>query len=180
MVDFTAQENGVVCRLETPRGEEEHQFSRLIGCDGAHSVVRHTLNIPFPGETVDRRLLLADVEIDQEIDPKMMRAEASPAGMLAIFPIGKGRLRIIADGGPMGEDQQRIDPTDEEIQALLDDRTTTGWKIMVNHWKRERSEQRRQFLSHLYFSGSFLLSRALFRCTSISSTYLVHCCTIFL
>ena len=36
LVDFTAQENGVVCRLETPRGEEEHQFSRLIGCDGAH------------------------------------------------------------------------------------------------------------------------------------------------
>ena len=48
LVDFTVQEGGVICRLDTPRGEEEHQFSRLIGCDGAHSVVRHTLNIPFP------------------------------------------------------------------------------------------------------------------------------------
>ena len=150
LVDFTVQEGGVICRLDTPRGEEEHQFSRLIGCDGAHSVVRHTLNIPFPGETVDRRWLLADVEIDQEIDPKMMRAEASPAGMLAIFPIGKGRLRIIADGGAMEEGQQRSDPTDDEIQSLLDDRTATGWKITAMHWKSEFGINERQVENYVH------------------------------
>ena len=150
LVDFSAEENEVICRLKTPKGEETQRFSRLIGCDGAHSVVRHTLNLPFPGETVDRRWLLADIEIDQEIDPAMMRAEASPAGMLAIFPIGKERLRIIADGGPMGEHPQRIDPSDEEIQALLDDRTVTGWTIRTIHWKSEFGINERQVENYVH------------------------------
>ena len=150
LIDFTADEKWVTCKLETARGEEDHRFSRLIGCDGAHSVVRHTLNLPFPGETVDRRWLLADIEIDQKVDPGMMRAEASSAGMLALFPIGEERLRIIADGGHIGEHQERMEPTDDDIQALLDDRTATGWKITAVHWKSEFVINERQIENYVH------------------------------
>ena len=150
LLDFTAQKDKVICQLETPQGKEEQVYARLIGCDGAHSVVRHTLNLAFPGQAMDRRWLLADIEIDQEIDPQKIRADQSPDGLIAMFPIGKERLRIIADGGPEGESNERVEPTDEEIQALLDDRTTTGWKITVNHWKSEFRVNERQIENYVH------------------------------
>ncbi len=150
LLDFTVENERVVCRLQTPNGEEKWACSRLIGCDGAHSVVRHTLNLEFPGEAVDRRWLLADIEIDQKIDPGMIRAEAAKAGIIALFPIGKERLRVIADGGPPTDSSKGEEPTDEELQALLDERTTTGWKITAFHWKGEFRVNERQVKNYVH------------------------------
>ena len=150
LVDFTVGEESVTCTLETPNGQEKITCSRLVGCDGAHSVVRHTLDLAFPGEAVDRRWLLADIEIDQETDPHAMRAEASAAGVVALFPIGKSRWRIIADGGPDDENTERAEPSHEEIQALLDTRTSTEWKITTIHWKSEFRVSERQIENYVH------------------------------
>ncbi|MDG2206370.1 MAG: FAD-dependent monooxygenase [Pirellulales bacterium] len=150
LVDFAADDEGVTCRLQSPRGEEEMRCSRLIGCDGAHSVVRHKLGLAFPGEAVDRRWLLADIEVDQETDPHAMRIEASAEGMVALFPIGKSRWRVIADGGPAEDASERVEPTDAQIQALLSQRTATGWKITTAHWKSEFRVSERQIENYVH------------------------------
>ena len=70
----------------------------LLGCDGAHSIVRHTLGVPFAGETLDSDWMLADVHMKGYPYPD---TEASvywhKDGAFVIFPISPGRYRVKAD-----------------------------------------------------------------------------------
>jgi 2-polyprenyl-6-methoxyphenol hydroxylase-like FAD-dependent oxidoreductase len=43
--------------------EETVRPEWLAGADGAHSVVRHSLGVPFAGETLDSDWMLADVHM---------------------------------------------------------------------------------------------------------------------
>ena len=46
LTQFTASADHVVCTLQHPEGREEQiEASWLIGCDGAHSTVRHQLGV---------------------------------------------------------------------------------------------------------------------------------------
>jgi 2-polyprenyl-6-methoxyphenol hydroxylase-like FAD-dependent oxidoreductase len=47
--------------LESPRGSESVAATYVCGCDGAHSLVRHSLGIGFPGGTYDSVFYVADV-----------------------------------------------------------------------------------------------------------------------
>ena len=61
---FVQSESGVVCQISTPQGDESFEAAYLFGCDGAHSTVRHTLQLDFPGESVTHRWLLGDIEVE--------------------------------------------------------------------------------------------------------------------
>ena len=53
-------------RLQSGVGDgttETIPFRWLVGCDGAHSTVRHALGIPFEGEGVGLRFFLGDLEL---------------------------------------------------------------------------------------------------------------------
>src|SRR5260370_21681213 len=39
----------------------------VVGCDGAHSTVRHLLNLPFEGAPYDMSFMLADVETNDAL-----------------------------------------------------------------------------------------------------------------
>jgi 2-polyprenyl-6-methoxyphenol hydroxylase-like FAD-dependent oxidoreductase len=102
LAGFEASETGVACALEGPGGEARLQVPWLVGADGAHSTVRHTLGIPFPGESVDRAWLLADVDVEAEVPPDThrIRIVAARQGIVALFPLSARRWRVIADLGP--------------------------------------------------------------------------------
>ncbi len=54
----------VSAQLRHKDGSVENVTARwLIGCDGAHSTVRETLRIPFPGDNVGISFFLGDLEI---------------------------------------------------------------------------------------------------------------------
>src|SRR5262249_60326346 len=62
---FVQDEDGVtvvLCNADGP--EESVRVSYLIGCDGAHSTVRHTLGGPFAGTDYPSDYAVADVRID--------------------------------------------------------------------------------------------------------------------
>jgi 2-polyprenyl-6-methoxyphenol hydroxylase-like FAD-dependent oxidoreductase len=62
VVSFEEASGQVKARLRRPGGAEETCSAAYIaGCDGAHSVVRTTLGIDFPGGTYDRLFYVADV-----------------------------------------------------------------------------------------------------------------------
>src|SRR6202012_4308519 len=50
------------------------------------------------------------------------------------FPMGQGRYRIIADGGPVGKEGARPDPTMLEVQAVLDERGPGGMVAERPQW----------------------------------------------
>jgi 2-polyprenyl-6-methoxyphenol hydroxylase-like FAD-dependent oxidoreductase len=61
LVGFEQDDDGVSARLRGQHGEEQVSVRYLIGADGGRSFVRHTLDIGFPGKTLDIRALVADV-----------------------------------------------------------------------------------------------------------------------
>ena len=62
---FEEDGDGVRATLVRPGGGVETLRCRyLVGCDGAHSTVRHELRLPFEGGRFPSEFLLADVAID--------------------------------------------------------------------------------------------------------------------
>jgi 2-polyprenyl-6-methoxyphenol hydroxylase-like FAD-dependent oxidoreductase len=62
VLDFKRSEAGVQAVLRYGNGKEETVSANwLLGCDGAHSVVRHTIAMPFAGETLASDWMLADL-----------------------------------------------------------------------------------------------------------------------
>ena len=56
--------DGVDATFDTPQGSATQRFAYLVGADGAHSTVRHLVDIDFPGYTFDDRFLIADVRAE--------------------------------------------------------------------------------------------------------------------
>ncbi|HUS15137.1 MAG TPA: FAD-dependent monooxygenase, partial [Chloroflexia bacterium] len=52
---------GVTLEVKTMQGLRRIRGSYVLGCDGAHSTVRHLLNMPFPGTTHPDFFLIADI-----------------------------------------------------------------------------------------------------------------------
>ncbi|MEU4208458.1 FAD-dependent monooxygenase [Streptomyces sp. NPDC026206] len=67
----------------------------VIGADGVHSAVREAIGMPFPGRSVLRSVMLADVRLDTE--PGRVPAFNGVAeGFAFIAPFGDGWYRLIA------------------------------------------------------------------------------------
>jgi 2-polyprenyl-6-methoxyphenol hydroxylase-like FAD-dependent oxidoreductase len=69
--------------------------SYLVGCDGAGSTVRHAVGLPFPGRSVLRSVMLADVRLSSP-PPDILQINAVDAGFAFIVPFGDGWYRVIA------------------------------------------------------------------------------------
>ena len=68
----------------------------MVGCDGAHSAVRHLLNLPFEGAEYDASFMLADVETNETLPADEMQLCPSEFGPVAIFPMSATRRRVVA------------------------------------------------------------------------------------
>ena len=116
------------------RGEETIESEWLLGCDGAHSTIRHKLGIDFVGDTIPTDFILADVHIDGLATPNNEVAILShEEGLLAFFPISAERFRIIADVGP-SDATRRAEPTFEEVQNIVDRRYPSRIKLSNPVW----------------------------------------------
>lgn len=136
LLSFTQSDQGVSAVLRAADGSEETVSSHwLIGCDGAHSTVRHALNVPFTGQAEPSSWILADLMVQGALAMDEIHVFLSPDGVLALFPIGReGRMRIIADCGTAGGDQKPSDPTLDEVQAIVDKRGPAGLKLSDPFW----------------------------------------------
>ena len=141
---FRPREDHVDATLRHADGREEPVRARwLLGCDGAHSAVRHGLGMTFEGETLPSEWILADVHLaglgDRSHEINLFW---HGVGVLAMFPImpDSGRYRVIADVGDGGGDAtevgniSRTPPTLEQVQALLDQRGPGGVVASAPVW----------------------------------------------
>ncbi|PYH47147.1 putative FAD binding monooxygenase [Aspergillus saccharolyticus JOP 1030-1] len=74
LVDFAETDGGVVARFRKPQaqispepndaenGLQTSEAAYIVGCDGAHSIVRRAADIDFAGETYGQIFFVADVE----------------------------------------------------------------------------------------------------------------------
>jgi 2-polyprenyl-6-methoxyphenol hydroxylase-like FAD-dependent oxidoreductase len=88
--------DGVRVQARDSDGQEHTYTARyLVGADGVRSTVRRTLGLPFPGKSVMRSVMLADVRL---ADPpeQVLAVNGVAAGFAFVAPFGDGWYRIIA------------------------------------------------------------------------------------
>ena len=85
-----------VAEVRMPGGQVRHWPARyVVGCDGARSTVRRTLGLPFPGVSVVRSVMLADVRL-ADPPPEVLTANAVGDAFAFVVPYGDGWYRVIA------------------------------------------------------------------------------------
>jgi 2-polyprenyl-6-methoxyphenol hydroxylase-like FAD-dependent oxidoreductase len=96
-LDFVEQHGWVTSRVRSASGALSVIHSRyLIGCDGAHSPVRHALGFPFVGAADDLVAHLADVTIDGDVDRGRLHIFSSTRGLALLVPFRDGTMRVVA------------------------------------------------------------------------------------
>jgi len=131
---FAQTADVVRCRLRHADGREEQvETPWLVGCDGAHSAVRHGLGLEFTGHAEPSDWLLADVHVDGPLAADEIGIYWHAHGVLAVFPIGGRRFRVMGDVGT-ASGAPKPDPTLAEAQAVVDERGPGGLTLSNPVW----------------------------------------------
>jgi 2-polyprenyl-6-methoxyphenol hydroxylase-like FAD-dependent oxidoreductase len=100
-VELTMFSQGATSIQATLRRADGHtetmRPSYLIAADGAHSAIRHRLGLSFEGKTFEQTFLLADLHAETDWPDDEFHIFASGEGLVALFPMGHGRHRLLAD-----------------------------------------------------------------------------------
>jgi 2-polyprenyl-6-methoxyphenol hydroxylase-like FAD-dependent oxidoreductase len=102
----------------------------VIGCDGAHSAVRHLLNLPFEGAAYHDLFMLADIETNETLPADQLQLCPNENGPLAIFPMSATRRRIVATIKNAEGDA----PSLGLVQQILKQRAPAGIEANDLHW----------------------------------------------
>ncbi|OAA74230.1 PheA/TfdB family FAD-binding monooxygenase [Cordyceps fumosorosea ARSEF 2679] len=87
---FTEAEGCVRATLERAGGEEERCQPRYVaGCDGAHSAVRRTMGVGFPGDTYEQTFYVADVEASGPAMDGELHLRVDTHDFLGVFPLAQ-------------------------------------------------------------------------------------------
>jgi 2-polyprenyl-6-methoxyphenol hydroxylase-like FAD-dependent oxidoreductase len=135
LVTFTETADAVRCTLRDGAGVQEViETPFLLGCDGAHSTVRHTMGVQFTGSTEPNNWMLADVHIDGPLARDEVSVYWHSKGVVAFFPIDGTRTRMIADMGPVDDSAPVKGLTLEQVQSIVDERGPSGLSLSDPIW----------------------------------------------
>jgi 2-polyprenyl-6-methoxyphenol hydroxylase-like FAD-dependent oxidoreductase len=135
LVGLSQSSDAVYPVLRNSDGTEETLEVRwLIGCDGAHSDVRHFSGLQFEGEAYPETFLLADVKIDGPLDHIHIHLFLANDGLVGVFPFRGDRCRVIASLPAEENDAPAGDPQLNEIQDIVDRRAISGMRLSDPVW----------------------------------------------
>jgi 2-polyprenyl-6-methoxyphenol hydroxylase-like FAD-dependent oxidoreductase len=125
----------------------------LIGADGAHSAVRKSAGIEFPGVPMAELAFIADVCADLDSPRDAVTFWAGPTGVMGAFPLpGDDTWRLMAPAAA----PDRIDRTPNDVLAELEAGLTqhAGGSIRSVRWVSS-------FRIHRRLAGSYRCGRLL-------------------
>lgn len=102
----------------------------VVGCDGAHSTVRHLLNLPFDGAAYDGLFMLADIQTNETLPADQLQLCPSEFGPAALFPMSATRRRLVATIEKPDGDA----PSLALVQQILSQRGPAGVAATALHW----------------------------------------------
>ena len=111
---------------------ERERVDWVVGCDGPHSTVRRALDVPFEGHAFDQVFILADVQVHSELSDEELHIYSQHGDVCAIFPLGRGRYRIVADNPPASLAGR--DPSLGECQAMVNARMSEPVTLSDPEW----------------------------------------------
>ncbi|HTE79824.1 MAG TPA: FAD-dependent monooxygenase [Reyranella sp.] len=135
LTSFTDKGESVEATLKKADGATETvEADWLVGCDGAHSSVRHGLDFAFEGSTQESHWALADGHISGIEPNDRLHIFWHRDGILAFFPIVGDRWRVVGDLGHATDDGRQADPTLAEINELLAHRGSPSFVMTDPIW----------------------------------------------
>jgi 2-polyprenyl-6-methoxyphenol hydroxylase-like FAD-dependent oxidoreductase len=133
MVSFT-QEDEIV-HVVARNGEEKMEIEAdyVIAADGAKSMVRESMEIPFLGGTYENIFFVADTGLQTEWDHEALTIYLSGQTFLGLFPMqGNNRFRVI---GILPKEYQDENPkTFEEIIPFIQKQVTAKLNFSDTAW----------------------------------------------
>ncbi|KAI1105457.1 hypothetical protein F4804DRAFT_128724 [Jackrogersella minutella] len=112
--------DGVTATLSNHDGMEETVRARfVVGCDGAHSTVRHAAaGLTFQGEAYPQDFILCDASIRNTRVAWDRFSLCMGRGSLAVFPLKDGTCRVVVSR--VDADAASAEPTFDDFQTMLD------------------------------------------------------------
>ena len=125
-IGIVQDDSGVTTTLEVSDGSIKTMRSLyVVGCDGAHSVVRHAAGLEFEGAAYPQDFVLCDAHLrDTRLDLDRLTMCLGSSGLLAILPLQGQLVRLIASRNHVPEGQE--EPTLELFQNIFNNMTPPG------------------------------------------------------
>jgi 2-polyprenyl-6-methoxyphenol hydroxylase-like FAD-dependent oxidoreductase len=115
--DIRPEEDEVQVRWKSDQEARTIHAKWVVGCDGAHSVVREQASIPFEGGAYDESFVLADVEMEWPLDRDEVNLFYSGKGLMVVAPLPDDHFRIVAT-----VDQAPFEPSITDVESILRER----------------------------------------------------------
>ena len=119
---LTQDDAGVMATVRNSSGKIETINAKyLVGCDGAKSLVRHSLGLEFGGGTFERLFYVADVQIDWDFDHGAFYICLAKTNVTAFFPMRGGaenKYRIVGTF-PEGHDRDETEILYDEVDRQI-------------------------------------------------------------
>ena len=97
LIDLQQTKEKATAIIRTSKGIDETVTADwVIGADGSHSKVRHSMNVKFEGAKYPHGFMLSDVDIDWGLEENTMKFLISNKSFAIFFPLGKKHYRIIS------------------------------------------------------------------------------------
>jgi 2-polyprenyl-6-methoxyphenol hydroxylase-like FAD-dependent oxidoreductase len=143
--DLTQDAGEVIVHLQCTDGRAEQVHARyVVGCDGAHSAVRHALGLPFPGKGYSWTAFMGDVKLDEEITSKGLTQFLNARGVVMVFPFQDGYNRVIAIDTVCQHQSAHEALTLDELQDSVNAIVGAPTRLSEPRWLTRWSAQLRQ------------------------------------
>ncbi|MDE2483153.1 MAG: FAD-dependent monooxygenase [bacterium] len=121
-------------------GERTLRGAYVVGCDGAHGIVRHALGLSLEGMTYDSRIVLSDEVLADDLgEDALARVRIDQPGICAAIRFAPRTWRVIASVGKDEDPERALSEAAhrERLRMVFGDvATTTIWSSIFNIHRR--------------------------------------------
>lgn len=149
--------DAVEARLSRDGEEFSLRARYLVGADGANSLVRGTLGLPFEGSRYVWEAFLGDVVMDGHVVTGGTEQYANERGLALVLPFADGSVRIITIDRAHQKGLQRRDLSLAELQesacAIMEQPVTLRDPRGLSRWGSELKQVPRYRVGRVFLAG---------------------------
>lgn len=139
LVSFVQEAHGTAVRVETPSGTEIVKARYIVGCDGAHSAVRHQLGLEFRGDSYQNEFVMSDAHVDWALPANKLCVFLDPGRVGVYFPtMRNGLSRVLAvrrsKPAPKTEATTEAVATLAEVESHFNEASHQNAKLSKPDW----------------------------------------------
>lgn len=158
LTGFKDNEDHIEAHATVQDGEERRFRARyLVGADGANSLVRETLGLPFEGSSYVWNAFLGDVLMDGHVVTGGTEQYSNARGLALILPFQDGAVRIITIDRAYQQEPPRRDLELAELQestrAILGKPVTLRDPRGLSRWGSELKQVPRYRVGRAFLAG---------------------------